>query len=82
MKKYINGILSLATVGILLYTINNQRQQIQHLKQQTAITDSLQDELFNAKAELGRYELTEDHLKETNPEAEKDFEEYYNNETE
>ena len=82
MKKYISGILGLVTAGLLLYTIRDQHQQIQQLKQQVLVTDSLRDELFNAKTEIGRYELTEDHLKEINPNADKDFEEFYNHETE
>jgi hypothetical protein len=82
MKKYINAVLSLATVGMLLYIIHDQHNQIQKYKKQEVVTDSLREELFNANAELGRYELTEEHLKEVNPEAEKEFEEFKDQETE
>lgn len=44
--------------------------------------DSLRDEDFNHSSELGRYELTLEHLKEVNPKAGKDFEDYLNHETE
>jgi hypothetical protein len=64
MKKYINAFLSLATVGILLYTINDQHKQIQHYKQEQVIVDSLREELFNAQSELGRYEMTLEILKD------------------
>jgi len=44
--------------------------------------DSLHDESFNASTVNGRYELSLEHLKEVNPKAAKEFEEFYNHETE
>ena len=44
--------------------------------------DSLRDELFITSTVNGRYELSLDHLKEVNPKAGKEFEEFYNHETE
>jgi len=44
--------------------------------------DSLNDEIFNLQSINGRYELSLDHLKEVNPKAAKQFEDYMNNETE
>jgi hypothetical protein len=83
MKKYISGILGLATAGLLLYTIRDQHQQIQQLKQQVTVIDSLRDELFNEKADNGRYELTVDEfLKSKYPKVGKEFDEYFNHETE
>jgi len=82
MKKYINGILGLATVAILLITIEGQRRQIVKYKQDGVIVDSLRQELFNAQAQLGRYELTQEHMKETNPKAEQEFEDYFDKQTE
>ena len=89
MKKYIKAILNLTTVGILFYINYDQRDQIKLYKQRqqlidslTTQVDSLRDELFNSSTEIGRYELTQEHLKEVNPKAEKQFEEYYNHETE
>jgi len=86
MKKY---ILSLIIVGILFHIIYNQHKLIQQYKEtQPSLdslkteVDSLRDELFNSSTEIGRYELTQEHLKEVNPKAEKQFEEYYNHETE
>jgi len=44
--------------------------------------DSLNDEIFNLQSINGRYELSLDHLKEVNPKAGKQFEDYMNHETE
>jgi len=95
MKKYINPILSLGTAAALLGSIYFQNQQIEGLKKQLEIQpvvggdiqkantiDSLSDELFNAKVEAGRYELSLEHLKEVNPKAGKQFEDYMAHETE
>jgi hypothetical protein len=49
---------------------------------QTQIIDSLRDDAFNNSTIVGRYELTLDHLKETNPKAAADFENFLNHETE
>jgi len=46
------------------------------------IIDSLQDEIFSAQSVNGRYELSLEHLKEVNPKAAKQFEDYMNHETE
>lgn len=46
------------------------------------LIDSLQSELFNANNAVGRYELTLEHLKEVNPKAAKEFENFLNHETE
>jgi hypothetical protein len=44
--------------------------------------DSLYDELFQAKVENGRYELSLEHLYEINPKAGKEFQEFMDHETE
>jgi len=95
MKKYINPILSLGTAAALLGAIYFQNQQIDGLKKQLEVQpvvggdiqkanliDSLHDELFNAKAENGRYELSLEHLYEVNPKAAKQFDDYMSHETE
>lgn len=46
------------------------------------LSDSLRSELFNAQNMNGRYELSLDHLKEINPEAAKQFEDFLYKETE
>ena len=95
MKKYINPILSLGTAAALLGAIYFQNQQIDTLKKQLEVQpvvggdiqkantiDSLADELFNAKVEAGRYELTFEHLKEVNPKLGKQMEDWMAHETE
>ena len=95
MKKYINPILSLGTAAALLGAIYFQNQQIDGLKKQLEVQpvvggdiqkanliDSLHDELFNAKVEAGRYELTLEHLKEVNPKLGKQMEDWMAHETE
>jgi hypothetical protein len=46
------------------------------------LIDSLHDELFNAKVEAGRYELSLEHLYEVNPKAAKEFQDFMEHETE
>ena len=45
-------------------------------------TDSLYDELFQAKVQNGRYELSLEHLYEVNPSAAKEFDDFMAHETE
>ena len=84
----IRAILGIASVGLMLYTmyeqdktITRQKTQIINLKSQSGI-DSLQTELFIKQTEVGKYELSLDHLKEINPDAAKEFEDYMSHETE
>jgi hypothetical protein len=44
--------------------------------------DSLNDEIFNLQSMNGRYELSLEHLKEVNPKAAIQFENYMSNQTE
>lgn len=46
------------------------------------LVDSLHDEVFSTSVELGRYELTLDHLKEINPKLGKEMEEWMSHNTE
>lgn len=82
----IRSILGLASVALLLVTIYEQNQAVNRLKDNTVILkeqiDSLNTEVFNLQDINGRYELTVDYLKEVNPKAGKQFEDYLNNETE
>ena len=47
-----------------------------------ARADSLYDESFNASTTNGRYELSLEYLKEVNPKAAKDFEDFFSHQTE
>jgi hypothetical protein len=46
------------------------------------LIDSLHDELFQAKVQNGRYELSLEHLYEVNPSAAKEFDDFMAHETE
>ena len=86
MKKYINPLLTAGSLLALLYTIYTQNDKISELKTKVVtlqnVADSLHDESFNASTVNGRYELTLEYLKEVNPKAAKQFENYMSHETE
>ena len=86
MKKYINPLLTAGSLLALLTTIYFQNERINQFKVEVKtlqnVTDSLHDESFNANVQLGRYELTLDHLQESNPKAALEFVNYMNHETE
>ena len=44
--------------------------------------DSLRDELFNEKVDAGRHELTRDEILSKYPKVKKEYEEYYEHQTE
>jgi len=65
MKKYINLILSIGTIGLLFYTLFNLKEQVKQipiLKHQIDsleyISDSLHSENFILTSEMGRHEIT------------------------
>jgi hypothetical protein len=86
MKQYINPLLTAGSLLLLLTTIYFQNERINQFKVEVktlqSISDSLHDESFNANVQLGRYELTLDHLQEVNPKAALEFVNYMNHETE
>ena len=82
MKKYIGAILSIGTVAMLFYTLFDLKDQVKQIPVLQHQLDSLQAEIFNLSTQNGRYELTLEHLKEVNPKAAKEFENYMNHETE
>lgn len=82
MKKYIGAILSIGTVAMLFYTLFDLKDQVKQIPVLQHQLDSLQAETFNLSTQNGRYELTLEHLKEVNPKAAKEFENYMNHETE
>ena len=89
MKKYISAALSITTIGLLFYTLYDLKEQVKQivvLQHQvdslTTIKDSLVNEVFIHEVTNGRYEITLDHLQETNPKAALEFINYMNHETE
>lgn len=86
-------VLSLLSLITLTFFYVQQSEELRKCKvgesfipggdiQKANLIDSLHDELFNAKTINGRYELSLEHLKETNPKAAKDFENFLNTQTE
>lgn len=52
------------------------------IKSQSKTIDSLHMELFNSQVEIGRHELTREEILKPNKTINKQYEEYYNHETE
>lgn len=84
--QYIKQILTVFSVGLILFTMYTQNEKINQMKTDVSKLklerDSLQADLFISKTMLGRYELTVEYLKEANPKAAKQFESYLSSETE
>ena len=84
--QYIKQILTVFSVGLILFTMYTQNDKITELKstvlKQEKLVDSLQNDLFLSKTMNGRYELALDYLKATNAKAAKQFETYASKETE
>ena len=85
----IKAILSLASVGLLLYTVYEQNEAINRykteklkVKNDIKIVDSLQTELFQSQSMNGRYEMALEHLKEVNPSSFSIIEAFIEHETE
>jgi len=69
MKKYIGPILSIATIGMLFYTLFDLKEQVKQipklqkeLKSVMYIKDSLHDENFILHIEMSRHEITRDEV--------------------
>lgn len=86
MKEYVKPFLTTFSIALFLYTMYTQNQKITELKttlvKQNKLVDSLQTSLFEVQTMNGRYELTLEHLKETNKKAAQQFEEFMSSETE
>jgi hypothetical protein len=86
MKQYINPILTACSLLALLTTIYFQNERVNQFKVEVktlqSTADSLHDEVFIKHIQLGRYELSLDHLQEVNPKAALEFVNFMNHETE
>jgi len=86
--KYLKAILSLASVGLLLYTVYEQNEAINKFKLEKVqskdikLLDSLREELFQAQVQNGKLELGLEHLKETDSAEFNEVEKFIDNETE
>jgi len=89
MKKYIGPILSIATIGILFYTLfdlKEQVKQIPQLKKELDTTkrtlDSVNNELFISSTIVTRYEITLDWYRTEHPKEAQMFEDWLSFNTE
>ena len=97
ISKYQKAIVGTGAVSVLLICYLQQKELSKLRAEQKIevlvggdivkdslinLTDSLHDELFNAKVEAGRYELSLEHLYEVNPKAGKQFSDFMEHETE
>lgn len=84
----VKSILGLATIGLVLYTMYEQNNAINRLKdavknsKDTQYIDSVNLELFNAKTTIGRYEIALDNFKEVDSLSAAKFENILEHETE
>jgi hypothetical protein len=94
IAKYQKAIIGTGAVAVLVLCYFQQKelaklraeQKIEVVVggdiQKAQLIDSLHDELFQAKVQNGRYELSLEHLYEINPKAGKQFTEFMEHETE
>ena len=84
--QYIKQILTVFSVGLILFTMYTQNDKITELKttvlKQEKVIDSLQTKVFQIQTLNGQYEMTLNHLEEANPKAAKQFQDYFLSETE
>lgn len=94
ISKYQKAIVGTGAVAVLIVCYFQQKELTKLRAEQKIevvvggdiekanLIDSLHDELFNAKVEAGRYELSLEHLYEVNPKAAKEFQDFMEHETE
>ena len=89
MKKYIGAVLSIATIGLLFYTLFDLKEQVKQigilqkqLDSTITVKDSLVNEVFIREIENGRYQTTLYYLEEANPKVALEFKKYMENQTE
>jgi hypothetical protein len=78
-KLKVGMVLSVLT---LLWSTVMWSNSIETVKLQSNTIDSLHDELFIVKVENFRHELTREEILKPNKKINKQYEEYYNHETE
>lgn len=79
----ISTILLCISLAVQYGNEGNKRVKLENAAiENRIIIDSLNDELFNTSVELSRHELTLDTILKKYPKINKEYEEYYNQETE
>ncbi len=94
IAKYQKAIVGTGAVAVLVICYLQQKELSKLRAEQkievvvggdiekAQLIDSLHDELFQAKVQNGRYELSLEHLYEVNPSAAKEFTTFMEHETE
>ena len=89
MKKYIGPVLSIATIGILFYTLFDLKEQVKQIPQLEreldsvqCIKDSLHDEAFMLHVEMGRHEITREEILTKYPKVYEEYNSYLSTQTE
>jgi hypothetical protein len=94
ISKYQKAIVGTGAVAVLVLCYFQQKELAKLRAEQkievvvggdiekAQLIDSLHDELFQAKVQNGRYELSLEHLYEVNPSAAKEFTTFMEHETE
>ena len=94
IAKYQKAIVGTGAVSVLIVCYFQQKELTKLRAEQKIevvvggdiekanLIDSLHDELFQAKVQNGKYELSLEHLYEVNPKAGKQFTEFMEHETE
>jgi hypothetical protein len=94
IAKYQKAIVGTGAVAVLVVCYFQQKELSKLRKEQKIevivggdiekanLIDSLHDELFQAKVQNGKYELSLEHLYEVNPSAAKEFTNFMEHETE
>ena len=94
IQKYQKAIVGTGAVAVLVVCYFQQKELTKLRGEQKIevvvggdiekanMIDSLHDELFQAKVQNGRYELSLEHLYEVNPSAAKEFDDFMAHETE
>ena len=94
IAKYQKAIVGTGAVAVLIVCYFQQKELSKLRAEQKIevvvggdiekanLIDSLHDELFQAKVQNGRYELSLEHLYEVNPSAAKEFDDFMAHETE
>jgi len=95
IQKYQKAIVGTGALSVLLICYYQQKELTKLRSEQVKVynvpkavnilqstIDSLNSEAFILQTQIGRYELSLEHLYEVNPKAGKQFDEYLNNETE
>lgn len=82
MRKYISAALSIASIGLLFYTIYDLREQVKQIPVLQSQNDSLVNEVFILQTELGRVEVGTNQVLSKYPKIYEEYNQYLQKETE